>query len=476
MESSPTLELAIALLLQAAGVLLLRHRLGKTWLRHPVTLLFLASMLDQGVSPVFLAFPQIGQWDTYRQGISNGYIYEADVILSAAMLVLVIAYLLARPERASMEVSYDALERVNRNLDWRWLAAASAPLAILTYEGRGYNGGSAEGAGTGLGTDLAAAFFLLLIVLAAYAFIVQNGPRWFLPVLGAQSLLLAAAGERTPVAADAIGLVVLLAVSGVRVGRMQAATAIVLTIVVGLAITGSRVSEGRQIYYQNSGAVQRVVALQRGFSALGGQASSGGSGPDLAGQLAIRMDAPDFAGAILQALALGQPRLGTGFVAESMLEVVPSSLWPSKLNYAAVGSPQQVEINDFGLQQVNWIPGLPGMYIGFLTVPWLLALMALLGFLAGWGERWLLASCTPSRLVWLAAAVLAAAEYEAGLPAMLLSLRAALVVVAIMPLVRPLPGLLRRARIPQDPWIDDPYYEGYDEPMERRETQAFVGG
>jgi hypothetical protein len=423
-----TLTLAIALLVQVAGAALLRLRLGKSWLRRPVTLLFLASMIDQAVSPVLLAIPQVGQWDTFRQGIPRAFTDEADLILSAAMLALVVGYLLARPERAVMEITGDVLARARRALDWRWLAAASAPLAVLTYSGRGYNDGTVADARTAVGTDLAVAFFLLLVVLAAFGFILRHGSRWLVPVLAAQSLVLAAAGERTPVLADAVTLLVLLAVSGIRPRPAQITAVVLLTVVAGVAITGSRVTNGRQIYYQDSGAEQRVAALQHGISALG-SGVAGSAGPGLVAQFATRMDAPDFTGAILQGMALGQPRLGAGHVAESLLEVVPSFLWPSKLGFLGVGSPQQVEIDSFGLQHVNWIPGLPGMYVGFLPVPWLLVFMALLGLLAGWGERWLFARCTPSRLVWLAAAVQAAVFYEAGLPAMLLTLRAGLVVV-----------------------------------------------
>jgi hypothetical protein len=84
-----------------------------------------------------------------------------------------------------------------------------------------------------------------------------------------------------------------------------------------------------------------------------------------------------------------------------------------------------MEINSFGLQQVNYLPTLPGLYIGFLSAPWLIAFLAFLGLLCGWGERWLYRRCTPVRLVLLAGAVTAALSYETGLPGMLISLRGA---------------------------------------------------
>jgi hypothetical protein len=49
--------LALALLLQVAGIAVLRYRLGKEWVRRPVVLLYLSSVLYQGVSAVMLTCP-----------------------------------------------------------------------------------------------------------------------------------------------------------------------------------------------------------------------------------------------------------------------------------------------------------------------------------------------------------------------------------------------------------------------------------
>jgi hypothetical protein len=47
----------------------------------------------------------------------------------------------------------------------------------------------------------------------------------------------------------------------------------------------------------------------------------------------------------------------------------------------------QLETEYFGLQNVNFLPTLPGLYLGFLTPAWLIAFLAFLGLLAGCGER-----------------------------------------------------------------------------------------
>jgi hypothetical protein len=102
-------------------------------------------------------------------------------------------------------------------------------------------------------------------------------------------------------------------------------------------------------------------------------------------------------------------------------------------------NPVALEIAGFGLKSVNFLPGLPGLYAGFLSPAWLALFMGALGLIAGWGERWLLRECTPARLVLLAGAATTAMWFEKGLPDMLLALRAAIVValaVKVMEAVR----------------------------------------
>ena len=418
-----------ALLFQLAAIILLRHRLGRTWLRRPVTLLVLASVIYDGVSPVLLAFAPIGQWDSSRTGIQQQYLDSATLIMSGAMLAFTVAYLMTRPEQGDRASQPGDALAAARMLDWRWLTTASVPLAVLTYEGRGYNNGTAAAAGTALSTDLASTFFVLLIALAAFGFLLRHGGRWFLPVLIVQSLVLAAAGERTPVIMDAITVIVLLLHVGIRLPLGQLLAAGALTVAAILAISGSRMQLGRELFYVDSGAGARATALGSGLSSLYSQVPTQ-PGPGLIAQAAIRLDGPAFAGGILQAEHLGQPRVSAVWVPGSLLVAVPSALWPSKLQHGGDLSPQQLEIDDFGLRQINFLPTFPGIYAGFLSVPWLVLLLAFLGVVAGRGEQWLLRCYTPARLVLLAWAVSAALRYEGGLPTMIVALRAAVVIVA----------------------------------------------
>jgi hypothetical protein len=425
------ITLAAALLVQALAITLLRHRLGRRWLRHPVTVMILVSVAYQGISPIFMAIPSIGMWDTYRTGIQQGYIDSATLIMSVSMLAFTVAYLLVCPERTAPQTSPDDIKAMVKALDWRWLACCCIPLAILTYEGRGYNGGPATGGGASLFAELASEFFIILMVLTALSFLLKHGTRLFLPILIIQSLLLAAAGERSPVIIDAIALVLLLAHAGYRLPRAQVRAAAVLTLVAVLAITGERAHEGRTLYHEDSGLSTRLAVLGRGLIGT----ESGSPGPGLISQAAVRLDGVDFAGGVLQSVSLGEPRLSASYVPESLLLAVPKPLWPTKLDRGNSLNPTYLEIESFGLQNVNFLPTLPGLYMGFLAPPWLVVLLALLGLLAGFGERMLFRYCTPARLVMLAGAITAALAYEQGLPGMLVTLRSAATVAIVVKLI-----------------------------------------
>jgi hypothetical protein len=422
-----TVTLALALALQFCSVALLRLFLGKTWLRRPGTLLVLASVVYDGLSQVLLAFPSIAQWDIYRNGIQPGFIAEADLLMSAGMLAFTVAYLLTcGPRREAPAAPVDAALAA-RVLDWRILALASVPLAAATYAGRGYGGYAGTASGAAPVPGLASTFFVIAVTLATVAFLLGHGTRWLIPALAVQSAVLAAAGERAPVVAGVVAVLLVLARAGMRPSGAQIAATAALAGLAVVAIMGARAGDGRTVFQQASGAGTRVAALGAGVA--GAQEVPGT--PGVIASAAARLDGVAFTGAVLQAEASGAPRLPAIGAPQSLLLAVPSAAWPSKLSDAAL-NPGQQELDDFGLQQVNYLPSLPGMYSGFLSPPWLIVFLALAGLAAGLGERWLMRCCTPARLVLLTGAVIAAASYEAALPDMLVALRpAAVLAVAV---------------------------------------------
>jgi len=415
--------LLAALLAQAVSLVLLRHRVGRRWLLRPVVLLMLASAVDLGIAPALLAIPSVGAQDGFAIGVKRSFVDHADLIMSLVMLAFTIAYLLTHPERVdglSRPVNLAALTRV---LDFRVLAVACVPLAVVTAIGQGYNDGSPAGAGTSLETNLVSTFFIVIIAAAAVALVLRHGTRWFLPALIVQSVLLALAGERTPILMDGLALIVVLIFTGVRLPRRQLLAAALLAVVAMLAINGVRVQQGRDIFYTNSGLGTRISALGNGL--FGGSSVSDAAMPGVVAQFASREAGVDFAGAILQSMSEGQPRLSASYVPETLLLAVPSFLWKNKLALGTGINPAQLQIDDFGLQQINYIPSMVGTYIGMLSFPWLLLLFFFLGLVFGRFERWLLRECTPARVILLTGAVASALLYEAGLPIILVQMRAA---------------------------------------------------
>jgi hypothetical protein len=266
--------------------------------------------------------------------VQQGYIDEAALVVSDGMLVFVIAYLMIRPTRGDAPGAEGLAAVAARVLDWRLIALACAPLAVLTYEGRGYiNGTLSTGAGAPVTYSLAAEFFVILVVLAAFSFVLCHGPQSFLPTLVAQSVLLAAAGERTPLITDAIMLILLLCHDGVRPPAAQVHAAAALTVAAILAITGLRAGHGRSVSHSDSGLNARATALG---GALATQPGTRRSATSLAAQAAERLDGVAFAGAVLQAAGRmhGAAPLGRRRHPESLLLAVPRAAWSSKLTHA----------------------------------------------------------------------------------------------------------------------------------------------
>jgi hypothetical protein len=251
--------------------------------------------------------------------------------------------------------------------------------------------------------------------------------------------LLAIAGERAPVIMDGVALVLMLGFVGIRVPRRKLAAAALVTAVAALAITGLHAQKGRDLFYSDTGIGTRLSAIAGG---LHGEPAAPGGGPGLLAQASVRLAGVDFAGGILQAESMGYPRLSPAYIPGSLLLAVPSFAWPAKLSHGLALNPQYQQIDNFGLQQVNFITGVPGAMAGYVSWFAVILLCAALGYAWGKGERWLLREVTPARTVILGGAVVAALWYEAGLATMLVQFRAA----AAVALAVWLAGIVRQRR------------------------------
>ena len=200
--------------------------------------------------------------------------------------------------------------------------SCALPLAVLTYEGRVLNTSVSTGARGNDGRDPASAVLVILVIVAAAGFILRHGH--LIAVLAVQSVLLAAAGERTPVLAAAVAVPLVVTAAGQRPSRHQARAVAMTAVIVVLAITGLRAETDRAIFYRDSGLSARLGALTSGLA----HGTSSQGGPGLIAQAAARLDADSWTAAIIEAEHFGQPRLPASGVASSLLLVIPSALWP----------------------------------------------------------------------------------------------------------------------------------------------------
>ena len=433
-----SLALWVTLCLQGVSIGLMRHRLGRGWLRRPVTIFMFSAVVYNGASAVLLSFPSIRVWDPDRIGIGEFYADQGALLLAVGLLALVICYLMMKPERGAAPAALPDPASVLRSLDWRLLAVCCAPLAVLTYEGHGYNSGISAGT-AGISTDLASEFLILLVTLTAFSFLLLHGIRWFMGALACQSILLAATGERLPIVISAIMLLVLLACVGRRPSRRQIGIALGLTVLIILALTGYRADSGRVLYRENSGLGARIGALGNGLYSFLHTSEPDGTSPGLIAQAAARFDGNAFAGGVLQGMHYGDSALSLGAVGVSMLIVVPSPVWSSKLGHSGL-SPGLVEARAFGLLTITGgqfgpIQTSLGLYLGFLGRFGLIVFLAGIGAIFGLSEPWLFRKVTSVRIVFIASTILGVLSYEAGLPALLVSLRTGCILAVLVKLL-----------------------------------------
>ena len=452
-----TATLFAALCAQVLAISLLCYRLGWGMLRRPVPWLVIMGCLYHGVSAVSLWAFSLRSMNPNQEGIDQHYVDLGDLLLSASLLALTVCYLATGPARADCFIFAAAAKEAKRLLDWRVISLICLPLLVVTYRGQGLSSvAPLNGTATPLSTDVATTFLELLIILGALGFIVRFGAHWFLPALVLESILLAAVGERMPVITCA-GILLLLAVHlGMRLSPRQIGATILVTALAVIGLTGYRSVSGRQLFYENSGLKARAEGVTTGLIDLSRSPANSAADPSLAAQAAIRFDGDSFAGGILQSMRFGQPAVGLGPAAASLLLDVPSMFWSTKLMDQNL-NPAAAEISDFGLQQLNFLPTLSGLYVGFLGPLFNIAFLALCGLCFGFGERLLFRRGSLPRLIVLAGAFGAAGTYEAGLPTMLLELRAAAAVALLVKVIQMIskPGRKsrRRSRSASRSWV-----------------------
>ena len=255
--------LLAALVLQLVSVCLLRARLGRRWLSRPFTLFVLMATVFHGVSEVLIHTVAARDFSrSPRWSIEQSYIDDAALVVSVGLLVAVLGYLAPLNPCASSPPEPATVGPALWPLDWRITGLAAVPLLAATVSGNGYGNHYAYSptlSATLIG--LSNAFLVILVVLTAFSFVLKYGRRWLIPVLAAQSAVLAVSGQRSELFVGAIVLLVLLYHVDIRLSRRAVAIALSVATVAALGITSARESVGRQYFRGSSSLPGECVDL-----------------------------------------------------------------------------------------------------------------------------------------------------------------------------------------------------------------------
>lgn len=396
--------IALGLCLQAAALLILFYRLRREWFTHVGAWFVLLAVAYHGLNEVFLWwFPG---YDPYRLLVTPDYVGQFVIWVSVAILLFSVAYVVTVGRRSISTSGAETtiqLRRTTRFFDWRVMSIAALPLLVLTLGGQGYLSNidvSTQSPGVAVG--LSNQFFLLAVVLASFGLVSRFGTRALLPVLAAQSLLVASTGERLGILVTAAMLLYALARFGVRMNRRQLIVGVVLSAMLTLVITSARATE--EPFLSTADSSIRIQYLVAGLRNIGSPAAL----ELLANNVGYRLDGNSFGAMELEALARGASTLGLAPLQNDVALAVPSFLNPNKDNsdittrvekdYAAA------HLGLLGLEVApgTWLDILPtqlGDLMGFWG-PWgMLVASLVLGALFGLADRWLAGGVGPSRIL-----------------------------------------------------------------------------
>lgn len=418
-----TIPLVVALLLMVGSVLLLRRVLGPTWLRRPFVLMILVACVYHGVSELLLMDESIRNDDIYRRFVPAEWAHIGAMVVSIGMFAATVAYLIGlKVKGREGGTDLSSLKAAMRPLDWRLLALATIPLAVVTYQGQGYAAGRALDARyDSTLTLLSNQFLVAVVVLTTFSFVTKHGPRWFVPAVAVQCVVLAAAGQRLELVIAAASVWVFLAIFAQVPTRRQMLTVAVIGGLLAASITGVRAAQGRGVFQSNTGITERLTAMVDNVTSAGNRQDSATD------PIVQRLDSNEWAGGVMRSLESGTPPEGLGAVLDSMLVVVPTALNPDKNNRSEQERSTKAEqIWRFGLAPTDHLPGHFGLWIG-LTGPILFPfVMALFGWLFAKVEWWAIRKATTARMVTLVLLLVGALFYERGIPSLLVFLRFAI--------------------------------------------------
>jgi hypothetical protein len=425
-----TFTFLIGLALLASGPIILRRRYGRQWLLRPVSLLALAAVVYQGLSEAVIRLSGANALVGYRpdsDSIDNGM-----VVAGLALLTLTVGYVMThKPVHVDTDVDRADLGRV---LDWRILALLTAPLLIATTSGQGYASGEVQNTQGAIDAGgLGYQFFIPMVVLTAFAYLLRHPTRLVL-VIGAQTVVLAVAGQRLEILIAAIALAILGLRVGLRPERRQVVTTIALAMLAVIAIGSVRATVGRVIFQSDSGFEARVVALRDG---LLNPTLTSADGGNIASEAALRLDSATWTGAVDYALNNSRP-LGLRPLQGAVLTSVPSVLYPDKVVDLSEldRSPEAAQIAGLRLQSLDYLPGHLTSFYGALGFWGLMGFSLLVGLALGLVERLALRRAGPISIVALTLLLMSALFYERGIDSYLLFGRSFVVFAVVLGVAR----------------------------------------
>jgi hypothetical protein len=367
-----------------------------------------------------------------RWSIEQSYIDDAALAVSMGLLVAVLGYLILVNPGASSPPQPVTVRPAWWPLDWRIAGLAAVPLLAATVSGKGYGNYYAYAptlSATLVG--LSNAFLVILVVLTAFSLVLKYGRGWLIPVLAAQSAVLAVSGQRSELFVGAVVLLVLLYHVDIRLSRRAVALALSVATVAALGITSAREDVGRQYFRDDSGFIGRGRVIADG--AL--------SRPDpgtLLSEFAHRFDGNVFAGQVDRSVRAGSEfeQLGVSSILDSFLIVVPSVLSTERSNSEQARSLEYQLIAERNVVPIDYAPGSIGPYLGAVGGRGLLLLMLLVGLAFAVAENWLLRKVTLNRILILATLLQGVLFFAKELVGIAVFLRTGLLLVLIVTVLR----------------------------------------
>lgn len=429
-----TVLVVLGLVLQGVAVGVMHWAVGGHWARHAGALLLLVAVAYHGATEIVQAvFP--GR-NVFRQYVTQGQIDVWVFLVSGALLLYAVAYALAlgRKHRATSPATVSV-----EGLSLKWFLLVTVPVIWMALNGFAFMAGNGATSRASMNdyllSGLVVQFVIVLLAVCSALAIIRVGTRWALPVLLAQSALVATVGARSMVVIACVMALYGAALAGVRIPRKQLVSAGLIVVVLGMTISASRAVEGRTPFDAEAGAGQRIAALGVGLTALPTR-----QGMDhVLDDFVYRLDGNMFGARVLAALERGARPVGAETFENNLRLAIPSSIYPAKLRSSSLDrNEKDFFAARFGLpstSQTDVLPTVWGTMVGYGGPFVLLVLSALLGLAVARVDRWITRGSSPLFFILGLGIVQFVLSYERGWQAFFVQMRGVVLLVAAVGIV-----------------------------------------